>query len=318
MESGSAPSVANQSPTPAAAGDVSSAVGFWSSAALIFDGDAKITARLSAAHGLGRDLSPEQVSELYAFLEALPGRREKNRAGLNLLKNDLISLLQDQTHPPAGLTGTLIAIYRNPAQDPVARDYALQHLVTWYEQGAADAPDAQSRIQSVLRQATRENTSIAGTALLGLHRLITSDSGTLPLAAGNAVPGANIQWDGGPSRFSADATVMNEEISQTALQMLGSANQPSASQITAIQVCAEREIAEALPAIQALAQTGGGTALRISAIAALGYLGGTEQAVLLQRLEAEPNPALRPAIEGALRRLQTKLLKNPALTQNSL
>jgi hypothetical protein len=318
MESWSVPSVADRSPTPVTVGDVSSSAGFRSSVALIFDGGVKITARLSVAHDLGRALSPAQVSELYAFLEALPGPREKNRAGLNLLKNDLVSLLQDQTHPPAGLTGALIAIYRNPAQDPVARDYALQHLVTWYEQGAADAPEAQSKIQSVLRQATQETTSLAGTALLGLHRLITSDSGTLPLAAGDAVPGADVQWDGGPSRFSAEKALKSEEISHTALRMLGSADLPSASRITAIQVCAEREVAEALPVIQALAQTGDGTALRISAIAALGYLGGPEQVVLLQRLDAEPNPALRPALEGALRRLQTRLLKNPALTQNSL
>lgn len=270
---------------------------FPPAAALIFDGKANITQRLSAAHQLGRALTRPQIAELYAFLQALPGPQESNLPGLNVLKNDLVSLLQEQIDPPAGLTGTLIAIYQNPAQDPVTRDYALQHLVTWSEQGAADAPDAKPRIYSVLRQAAQENTSIAGTALLGLHRLRVSDSRALPL------PG---------SAFSG------EEISQMALRMLLSANPPSAARITAIQVCAERDVAEALPPIQALAQTDSSTAVRISAIAALGWLGGPEQAVLLHRLEAEHSQDLKPAIEGALRRLRTRLLNNPALTQNSL
>ena len=292
---------------PVAAPADSWVAGFPRSASVIFDGNARITDRLWAVQHLGRALSSEQVSEFYLFLKALPDPQEKNLAGLNVLKNDLVSLLQDQIHPPAGLTGTLIEIYRNPAQDPVARDYALQHLVTWYEQGAADAPAAKFKIQSVLWQAVRENTSIAGTALLGLHRLVASDSRTLPLAEGDLLRSASIPLDGG-----------REEISQTALRMLSLAGLPSASRITAIQVCAEREVAEALPAIQALAQTDGSIALRISAIAALGRLGGPEQAALLQQLEAEQNQALKPAIEGALRRLQTKLLNNPAITQNSL
>ena len=275
----------------------SSASGFRPAAAVIFDGSIKITDRLSAAHQLGRRLCRQQISELYAFLKALPGPQERNLPGLNVLKNDLVSLLQEQFDPPTGLTGTLIEIYQNPAQDPVARDYALQHLVTWSEQGAADAPDAKPRIYSVLRQAAQEDTSIAGTALLGLHRLSVNDSRTLPLSAG---------------------AVSGEEISQIALRMLLSANPPSAARVTAIQVCAEREVGEALPPIQALAQAENGTAVRISAIAALGWLGGPEQAVLLQRLAAEPNPDLRHAVEGALRRLRTRLLNNPAITQNSL
>lgn len=263
----------------------------------IFDGEAGIPERLSAVTRLGQDLTRDQISLLYAFLESLPGPQERNLAALNLLKNDIASRLQDQIQPPAGLAATLIEVYRNPAQDPVARDYALQHLITWHEQGAADAPDAKARIQVVLRQAAEENTSSAGTALLGLHRLNTGERHTTLLAEG---------------------AINDEAISQAALRMVASADLPCASRITAIQVCAEREVAQALPAIQTLAQAEGSTALRISAIAALGWLGGPEQAALLQRLETEPNQALKPALQGALRRLQARLLKNPAITQNSL
>jgi hypothetical protein len=307
----SAPCAIETAPTPGATPPL-----FSSSP--IFDGEAGIPERLSAVARLGQDLSCDQICELYAFLKALPGPQERNHAALNLLKNDIVCQLQDQTHPPAGLTATLIEVYRNPAQDPVARDYALQHLITWHEQGAADAPDAKIRIQSVLRQATREDTSFAGTALLGLHRLNTGGRRLVPPAAGGLLQSASVPSGDSLDRFLAGGAGGGEEISQTALRMLASANLPSASRITAIQVCAEREVAQALPAIETLAQAKGGAALRISAIAALGWLGGPEQAALLQHLEAEKDQVLKPAIEGALRRLQARLLQNPAITQNSL
>jgi hypothetical protein len=81
-----------------------------------------------------------------------------------------------------------------------------------------------------------------------------------------------------------------------------------------MQVCAERGAVAALPAIQALAQREGATALQISAIAALGRLGGPEQAALLRRLQAQGNQALEPAIDAALRRLEGKPVKTPPIT----
>jgi hypothetical protein len=303
-------------PVPAAVAS-SCAVGLGPVIFLITNGQAGIANRLLAVNRLERDLSHEQIIGLYSFLRALPGPGETNWEGLNALKNDLLSRLRDQFEPPAGLTGTLIEIYRDRAQDPVARDYALQHLVTWYEQGAADAPDAKARIQTTLEQAAQENTSIAGTALLGLHRLVASDSAEL-LAERHVFRGGGGRGSNGQNQFPDCAAVKGVAISQMALRMLGATNLAPASRVTAIQVCAEREIVEALPAIQVLAQAEGGTALRISAIAALGYLGGPEQAVFLQRLEAEQNQALRPAIEGARRRLQSRLRNNPDITQNVL
>jgi hypothetical protein len=307
----SVPGAIQGMPAPCAARD------FFSSSP-IFDGGARISERLSAVSRLGQDLSRDQISELYAFLKRLPAPQERNLAALNLLKNDIVSRLQDQIHPPAGLTATLIELCLDPAQDPVARDYALQHLITWHEQGAADAPDAKARIQSILRQTTQENTSSAGTALLGLHRLNTGERRIILLAGGKLLQGSGVPLDDSLTRFPAGGAIDDEEISQAALRMLLSANLPCASRITAIQVCAEREVTQALPVIETLAQTEGSTALRISAIAALGWLGGPEQAALLQRLEAEQTQALKPAIQGALRRLQAKLLKDPAITQNSL
>lgn len=254
----------------------------------IFDANASITERLSLANRLSRDLNEQQLTALYGFLRALPSSAEKNLSALNLLKNNLINRLQDQSRVPAGLSDALVEIWRNRSQDSVARDYALQHLVTWSEQGSGDAKDSAVKIKAVLWEAAREDNSLAGTALLGLHRLV--------------------------GRSGSDGSA----ISRTALQLLSSPSKSAASRITAIQICAEREFFQALPAIQTLAANEGNTALRISAIGALGWLGGTEQAVFLQQLQARHDRALNPAIEGALRRLRSRLLTTPALAQRLL
>jgi hypothetical protein len=56
----------------------------------------------------------------------------------------------------------------------------------------------------------------------------------------------------------------------------------------------------------------------MSAIAALGRLGGPQEITVLQQIEAEKESALQPSIIAALRRLETKISKMPAFTQNSL
>jgi hypothetical protein len=80
-----------------------------------------------------------------------------------------------------------------------------------------------------------------------------------------------------------------------------------AARITAVGICAERGVAQALPEIERLAQARGQTALQLSAIAALGKLGKTEDAALLRRLGRGADMALRPAIESALKRLTPAL-----------
>ena len=234
--------------------------------------------RLKAVHSLGKNLSPEEVSALYEFLKESTNPEDKSGAFLHVLKNDTIRVLRHQVAPPAGLTGTLIEIYQDESQDSVIRDYAIQHLVSWYQQGAADSPEAKGRIQAVLLDAVQKNTSIAGTALLGLHRLSASD-----------------------------AAFRSDKIDGIALKLAKSDAQPL-TRITAIQVCSERGLKEALPKIQELAQTAENVALRISAIAALGRLGESEQVSFLEQLEAGERENINPAIQTAFNSLQQRKL----------
>ncbi len=268
-------------------GDLAGAT-LFGSAAIIFDAAAPITDRFRAVSRLRSDLDTNQIAALYKFLSNPILPFETNVPGLHALKNEIVCRLQDQTHPAWGLTTTLIGIYRDRRQDDVTRDYALQHLVTWCEQGAADAQEAKARIRDVLREALTENSSISATALLGLHRLTPHEG------------------DGAEN-----------EIGISALKLLRS-GQSAASTATAIQVCAEREVSEALPVLREIAWDNRTLALRVSAIAALGRLGGPPEIAVLQQIEEEKEKAVEPSVTAALRRLRAKISRMPAFTQNSL
>jgi len=239
--------------------------------------EASLGERLKAVRGLGRALTQNQIAILCVFLKMPPRSAEKDNPGLHGLKNDILNVLRDQTLPPARLTETMIGIYRDPAQDSVIRDYAIQHLVVWYERDAPDALGAKEKIRAVIQEAACEQSSIAGTALLGLHRL-----------------------------SERDAAFDQAEIDRLALRLAQSPDTPIATHITAIQVCAERGLKEALPAIEPLAQAPNCVPLRLSANAALARLGGAQPVGGLRRIEADEEEAAGGVSALALRQLQRK------------
>lgn len=243
----------------------------------IFDPTANVSTRLKCVHALGPALNSDQITRLYQFLKARPDSRESNLPALRLIKNDLLNALMDQSIAPAGLTAVMSDIYHDEAQDLVSRDYALQHLVTWCEQGAPDASDSKSKARAVLVEAAEQNTAVGGAALLGLHQLAA--------------------WDPAMSR---------DFIRKRALQMASSAGAAIEMRTTALQVCAEEGIAEALPVARSLAFGEAPAALRISAIAAVGRLGGPADLVALQ-LEEKFGAPLRPAIQSAIKNLELKI-----------
>ena len=218
--------------------------------------------RLAAVHTLGRALSSEEIALLYQFLKTPPNSRDGNLPDLPAIKNDVLNVLRCQSSPPKGFTDTLLAIYRDPAQDSVIRDYAVQHLVGWYQQGAPDTTNAPNRIRAALLEAAGQNGSTAGTALLGLHLLSVDDP-----------------------------AFCQQDINRLALRLVTCAEAEVAARITAIQVCAERGLKEALPAIQSLAGAQSCVPLRLSATAALARLGAGQQAGVPGRVGSGDNRA---------------------------
>lgn len=249
---------------------------------------AELKDRLKAVHSLRGNLDRDEIAGLCLFLKTPPSPQEKNLPGLNQIKNDILNRLRNQDVPVAHLTDTMNEIQRDPAQDDVSRDYAIQHLVLWYEEADLASPDGRAKIRAILHEAAQANTSAAGTALLGLHRLSMDDT-----------------------------TLDKAKIDRLALALAQSSGTHTATRITAIQVCAERGLKEVLPVIEPLAQSPGCVPLQLSAIAALGRLGGSAQAEALRKVETNQNATVNAARQLALRQVERReqlISLNPSRT----
>lgn len=241
--------------------------------------------RQQAVRALPHDLTREDQETLIKFLKER--HAEDDGQGGHVLKNDLMDALLAQESVWPELAEVFTAIYRDASQHLVIRDYALQHLSLLSErlnepgQGgeASQALWQRQQIQQVLWEATVEDSlSMAGTALLGLARL--SDS---------------------------DATVDRRRLAATAQKIATSeVGSNEAARVSAIQVCARLGDATALPVLVQAARREQSPLVRISAIGALGMLGGKNEVPLLQEFEAETEPRLKHVAEMALRRLERR------------
>mgnify|MGYP001336254371 CR=1 FL=1 len=218
-------------------------------------------------------LAPDRrdVNAVYSFLKSHGTPANMTVEEVQELKNDLMSKLGNITEPPMDLADTFVSVYRDREQDFVIRDYAVQHLVSLYSKTTHT-----NLVQSILWEALQEtDTSIAGTALLGLSRL-SQTCGEFEEA----------------------------RIREAALTMVRSESSGDLPRITAIQVCAEMDVKEALPVAEALARQSASVPLRIAAIAALGAIGGEEQRPFLESIVAGGDQRLQPAARAALQKLQ--------------
>jgi len=218
--------------------------------------DADMGDRIEAVHKLGNELTSFEIAALAVFVNLPEMEGATDAWGLHALKNDILNVLRAQTPPPPDLTRLLIGLYHNRAQNAVMRDYAIQHLSLWHERDDVVSAEERKSIRTVLNEAMRENNSIAGTALLGLHRLAV---------------------DLTPSDANG--------IDRMALQLAQSAETETATRLTAIQVCAERGLKEVLPTAEALAQETDCIPLQLSAMAAFRRLGGLPPADTVRREE---------------------------------
>jgi hypothetical protein len=200
-----------------------------------------------------------------------------------ILKNKLMDVLSVMNPPLAGLGDVLIQVYRDRGQNEVLRDYAVQHLATYDGQleatsGSAAVPERQA-IQKVMWEALNETSdSIAGTALLGLNRLSTEG-----------------------------ADVNQNRLGQMALAMANDNTAEELTRITAWQICAQRNIQDALPTVEGAAQNGATIPQQISAIGALGLLGGPNDLQLLQNLLRGNEERLKLPAQTAISRIAQRL-----------
>lgn len=250
---------------------------------LIIDEQAGYAARSTAARTAITNLTGEDRQALYTFL-LHPSPLDKDQLG-QVLKNEVLDELCVLNPPPPGLGDVLEEMYHDQSQNVVLRDYAVQHMVALYEQventsdNGAAGPNGLSRIQDTLWEALNEtDSSIAGTALLGLERLSQEYTG----------------FDQG-------------KIATTALHVANDNSAGELSHITAYQVCAQLNVQEALPVIEAAAQNSQTLSQQISAIGALGVLGGANDLALLQSLFQGKEERLKLPALTAIRRIEQRL-----------
>jgi HEAT repeat protein len=228
-------------------------------------------ARLAAIHRLRGPITTE---ELYALADFVRGSYDTtNRSENTTLKNDVLDALRELQVGATIIVPVLLDVFRDREQDSVMRDYALQHLVSWYD--LADATGIQPALWDALGE-RRE--SLAGTALLGLHRLAMQHEGF--------------------DRAQIDVAAVNIFRDKQCGEL---------ARITAIQVCAQRQRTEVLSDL--LIQVRGSKSIptRIAAVAALGELGGKAEVAFLVSLARGPSAALQPAVHSALKRLRERL-----------
>ena len=200
------------------------------------------------------------------------------------IKNSVMNLLARQPNLPSPWSDLLRRVLLDETQHPVIRDYALQHAFSLYEeaiQGTAlqtlDSTGRGRLLELFWAALERKQESLAGTALVGLFHL---------------------------SEF--DASVDRGRLGRQSLAVLEAAETGELARISGFQVCRLLGEQGALQPSVAHAEKRESIPLRVSAIAAVGALGGDTELPLLRRLLAEANPSVRVAAKAAVQRIQFK------------
>jgi hypothetical protein len=249
------------------------------------DDQAGYDLRLAAIETIAGKLDDADREALYAFLRHKSGQDDVQLE--QVVKNRLMDVLCALNPPPPGLLDLLTQIHHDPDQNVVLRDYAVQHVAAFYQQmeiatdvDPQDKSNGLAAARKILWDAlTETNSSIAGTALLGLTRLAREN----------------------PEAFDP------RQIAGVAEQMAGPATSGELTRITAIQVCAQLNVQDALPVIQAAVQNGQTMTVRISAIGALGSLGGAEVIPLLNSVLQGTEERLKLPAQHALNQIENRL-----------
>lgn len=232
--------------------------------------------RIMSIHALPAELTVQEIRALYAYLLAPATSGTENRQNENWLRNDLMDKLAEAPVLPVGLANMLVTIYRDPAQDIVMRDYAVQHMAPVYARASAEE---KATLQQTLWAAVAEtDSSIAGTALLALRELAQDHR-----------------------------EIEANKLGEVALKLAGDDRCGELSRITALQVCGRLGLNQAAPLLLQLAQKAESVPLQLAAIAALGDVGNEAARTYLRQLAVQPEPRLRPALETALKKLNGRL-----------
>lgn len=229
--------------------------------------------RQGAVQQLGSGLSDQEIAALYHLLYRKVGEDSLQAAELNALKNEVANALKTQRRSPAVLIRHLTALFDDRTQDPVWRDYCVQHLGTMYR--ATEGPDRTSLRELLWSAAEEKQRGLAGTALIALLNNLEA------------------------------ADIDRQAVADKALAIAGGRQDYSdGARVTALQICAKLGDGRALPLARSLADGAQAVPLRVSAIAAIGTLGDATDRPLLEKYSQSTDIRLRTAGASALAKLR--------------
>jgi len=249
------------------------------------DKDAGYVARLRAVHALSDNLSAPEVQALIYFLHRRVSEDSLQPLEFNAVKNDIVNRLMAQKAKPVDLNMHLVAMYHDQESDYVWRDYCIQFLAPGYANAWSD--EEKALIIDTLWKASKESgKGVAGTALISL------------------------------SALAASGAVSKEDVSGRAYELLVDARNANVARSTALQVCANLGNRKALTAAREIIASEKDVPLKMSAIAAVGVLGGRDDIALLRPLAESPDNRLRTAAGAALKKLDSSVSSGGTAVKN--
>ena len=189
-----------------------------------------------------RNLTPQERESIYTYL-LLVDRAEPERSFRNVTRNDLMELLCWQSPPPDELVNKLLEVYRDSRIAYVTRDYAVQHLAFFYEK-TKNEKDQESICQALWQAVENDESSISGTALIGLYHI---------------------------QKYSHRGD--NERLQKAALRLATIKGVSPQAQLTAIRLCGYLEVNDIQPFLEEIVRSESNTILLAVARATIGDLG---------------------------------------------
>ncbi|MGZ5516421.1 MAG: hypothetical protein ACXWJX_01870 [Limisphaerales bacterium] len=242
----------------------------------IADSGRTVTERVSALQSMGSEVNKSTAVSLCRFIGLHPTDSEHNLGGLRYLKNEILNVLRNQHDLPVDLADTLVVTATDKDQDLVSRDYAVQHLAALCRRISDEGAQVPAHAVSLLFRLTTEKSTVAGTALVALHRLSDRPIG-----------------------------IDREAINSIALNMACDSQCSPAVRMSALQVCSQRHISAVLSTAENIALSNEPISLRISALAVIGALGEPSRSQKLSNIRAD-DPLVKDAVAAAVRSIQQR------------